>query len=278
MTIKTQDMDKSGSSPSTATTSEPAGKREPGEITQLFRIVENKIDAENIDDEVQVEMAIVLSLLAKMEKSGSVGDNKRYLELALKSLASERPKLSFVRGLRTELELNSEMYSHGLPRFIKKIAGPTPLSAMIAGLATTLIMSPLVYAILFFLFSERLQNFFDVATFSVLSGAAFLGGIVSLLSRLEEFAALRLYNPNLIFLTAYFKPFIGVALTIVVYAVFDLGLIQISGFNTNGAAADKQFLLVWVIGFVCGFSERFTRDIVGHVETKMLPSEKGSNT
>ena len=278
MTIKTQDMDKSGSSPSTATTSEPAGKREPGEITQLFRIVENKIDAENIDDEVQVEMAIVLSLLAKMEKSGSVGDNKRYLELALKSLASERPKLSFVRGLRTELELNSEMYSHGLPRFIKKIAGPTPLSAMIAGLATTLIMSPLVYAILIFLFSEHLQNYFDVATFSVLSGAAFLGGIVSLLSRLEEFAALRLYNPNLIFLTAYFKSFIGVALTIVVYAIFDLGLIQISGFNTDGAAADKQFLLVWVIGFLCGFSERFTRDIVGHVETKMLPSEKGSNT
>ncbi len=278
MTIKTQDMDKSGSSPSTATTSEPAGKREPGGITQLFRIVENKIDAENIDDEVQVEMAIVLSLLAKMEKSGSVGDNKRYLELALKSLASERPKLSFVRGLRTELELNSEMYSHGLPRFIKMIAGPTPLSAMIAGLATTLIMSPLVYAILIFLFSEHLQNYFDVATFSVLSGAAFLGGIVSLLSRLEEFAALRLYNPNLIFLTAYFKPFIGVALTIVVYAIFDLGLIQISGFNTDGAAADKQFLLVWVIGFLCGFSERFTRDIVGHVETKMLPSEKGSNT
>ncbi len=273
MNSDTQDVGNSAKLRATATNSLLEEGREPGEITQLFKIVENKIDAESIDDEVQVEMAIVLSLLAKMEKSGSVGDNKRYLELALKSLASERPKLSFVRGLRTELELNSEMYSHGIPKFIKKIAGPTPLSAMIAGLATTLVMSPLIYGVLIFFFSEQLQNYFDVAIFSVLSGAAFLGGIVSLLSRLEEFAALRLYNPNLIFLTAYLKPFIGVALTIVVYAIFDLGLIQISGLNTNDASADKQFLLVWVIGFVCGFSERLTRDIVGHVETRLSSPE-----
>lgn len=274
MNSDTRDLANDGKLSSTAVNSKLKTKREPGEITQLFRIVEDKIVAENIDDEVQIELAIVVSLLAKMEKSGSVGDNKRYLEIALKSLASERPKLSFVRGLRTELELNSEMYSRGLPRLIKKIAGPTPLSAMIAGLSTTLILSPFIYGILIFFFGDRLENYFSVTTVIVLTGAAFLGGVVSLLSRLEEFAALRLYNPNLIFFTAFFKPFIGVALTLFVYSIFDLGLIKVSGFNTDGVEADKQYLLVWVIGFLCGFSERFTRDIVGRVETRIVPADK----
>jgi hypothetical protein len=274
MNSDTRDLANDGKLSSTAVNSKLKTKREPGEITQLFRIVEDKIVAENIDDEVQIELAIVVSLLAKMEKSGSVGDNKRYLEIALKSLASERPNLSFVRGLRTELELNSEMYSRGLPRLIKKIAGPTPLSAMIAGLSTTLILSPFIYGILIFFFGDRLENYFSVTTVIVLTGAAFLGGVVSLLSRLEEFAALRLYNPNLIFFTAFFKPFIGVALTLFVYSIFDLGLIKVSGFNTDGVEADKQYLLVWVIGFLCGFSERFTRDIVGRVETRIVPADK----
>lgn len=273
MNTDTRDVSKVGRIGSTAMNAEGESKQAPGDITQLFRIVEEKIDAENIDDEVQVELAIVVSLLAKMEKSGSVGDNKRYLAIALKSLASERPKLSFVRGLRTELELSSEMYSRGLPRLIKKIAGPTPLSALIAGLSTTLILSPIGYGLLVYFFSDRLEAYVNFTTISILTGAAFLGGIVSLLSRLEAFAALRLYNPNLIFFTAFFKPFIGVVLTLFVYSIIDVGLIQIPGLNTNGAEADKQYLLVWVIGFICGFSERFTRDIVGHVETRIVPTD-----
>jgi hypothetical protein len=130
-----------------------------------------------------------------------------------------------------------------------------------------------MFGILLYFFSDRLQLFLDVTTFSVVSGAAFLGGIVSLLSRLEAFAALRLYNPNLVFLTAFFKPFIGVALTTVVYTLFDLGLIQFSGFDQDGTQADKQYLLVWIIGFICGFSERFARDIVGEVETRLRPTK-----
>ena len=75
MNVETRELRNPAKPSSTIANSEIQAKREPGEITQLFRIVEDKIVAENIDDEVQVELAIVVSLLARMEKSGNIGDN-----------------------------------------------------------------------------------------------------------------------------------------------------------------------------------------------------------
>ena len=270
-----------------------AGGQGPGEVTELINIVEKKITSEGVDDQVQIELATVLNLLAKMEKEKSISSNKRNLKLALKSLASDQPNLSFVRGLRSELEWNSNAYSRGLPKLIRRIAGPSPISAMVSGILTSLIFFPLIYVFVVTQFETGLSRHFNLPTLNILVGGAFVGGIVSILSRLDKFGTLRLYNPNLVFLTAFWKPMIGVALSMFTYSIFASDFIQISGFDFNTApptevnasaatpsgssalpnqnAHHKHYLIVWALGFLCGFSERFTRDLVRGVENKVIP-------
>ena len=268
----------------------------PGEVTQLINIVEQKITSEGVDDQVQIEIATILNLLAKLEQEKSISSNKRNLKLALKSLASNQPNLSFVRGLRSELEWNTKAYSQGLPKLLRRIAGPTPISAMIAGVLVSLVFFPLLYVILVTQFETGLSKHFNMPTLNILVGGAFVGGIVSILSRLDKFGTLRLYNPNLVFLTAFWKPMIGVALSMFTYSIFASEFIQISGFEfdttppieastsastsgTDGLSNNhpeqskhhKHYLIVWALGFLCGFSERFTRDLVRGVENKIMP-------
>ncbi len=265
-------------------------KPSPGEITELVDIVEKKITTQEVDDAVQIELAIVLNLLAKMEQGKTVSRNKRNLTLALKTLGSDQPNLSFVRGLRKQLEWDSIAYSKGLPRILRRIAGPTPISAMVSGVLATIIIFPISYIILVTQNEIVLQKHFDMSTVNILVGGAFVGGVVSILSRLEQFGTLQLYNPNLVFLTAFWKPLLGVMLSLFAYCIFASDFIQISGFDFLAPTAEnavdeqaillahqKHYLIIWALGFICGFSERFTRDLVRGVENK-LTSSSGDNS
>jgi hypothetical protein len=95
MNIDTGDGTKRGEAGSSPTRTSAAGGREPGEITQLLKIVEHEIESENVEDEVQVEMAIVLNLLAKMEKSGSV--------VGQQALFEDRPEVARLGSAETQL-------------------------------------------------------------------------------------------------------------------------------------------------------------------------------
>ncbi len=255
----------------------------PGDVTQLVNIVKGKIEETHIDEEVQKELAIILSLLAKIKAQGALDSNRRYLELALKSLASEHPNMSFVRGLRNELELNSAQFSMGLPKLIAIIAGPTPISAMISGLLATLIISPLIYIALIGIPSVNmfLTDHFDMSTLNILLAASFVGGVVSLLSRLEQFASLRLYNPNLVLLNSFCKPLIGVALSMFVYAMFmsEILPIAVPDVLKHGTSVGSEprtesyYLLIWAIGFLSGFSERLAHDIIRSAEDLISPKK-----
>jgi hypothetical protein len=93
--------------------------------------------------------------------------------------------------------------------------------------------------------------------------AAFAGGVVSVLTRLEQFEARRGVDPKLLFLNAISRPYIGAIMAMFVVAVQGLGLFSIA--DTKPDAKNFAFFLI-VVGFLSGFSERFATDFIGNVE------------
>ncbi len=93
--------------------------------------------------------------------------------------------------------------------------------------------------------------------------AAFAGGVVSVLTRLEHFETRRGIDPKLLFLNAVSRPFIGAVMAMFIVAVQGFGLFSIA--TANPAEVKFAFFLI-VVGFLAGFSERFATDFIGNVE------------
>jgi hypothetical protein len=117
----------------------------------------------------------------------------------------------------------------------------------------------------------------------VITSAAFIGGVVSILSRLGQFSQIRGLDPIAVFLTVLLKPLIGVILSIFILAVLAGQIINFgflppdplalamettpekTGVVTTTIAIKTKYIL-WVIGFLSGFSERFAWDFVQRTE------------
>jgi hypothetical protein len=134
--------------------------------------------------------------------------------------------------------------------------------------------------------SSLLQNvfFMDQRALLVIVSAAFLGGVVSIATRLGEFAKVRGLDPFAMFWTALLKPLIGVTLAVFILAALSgeivslgflghdpLGLVKENpekaiAFGDTGTLTAKAAYILWVIGFLAGFSERFASDFVQRTE------------
>jgi hypothetical protein len=111
----------------------------------------------------------------------------------------------------------------------------------------------------------------------VIVSAAFIGGVVSIGTRIREFSRIRDLDPFAMFWTAILKPLIGVILSVFLFATLAGGLISF-GFlgddpfvlkspgTTENIIADKTLYILWVLGFLAGFSERFAWDFVDRAQ------------
>ena len=89
--------------------------------------------------------------------------------------------------------------------------------------------------------------------------AAFIGGIVSILARIQDFLSNPSLSPLIIFISIIRKPFLAATLVVLVFSILRAGLISFHGVDLAGSSAPY---LAWVVGFLCGFSERFAQDFV----------------
>jgi hypothetical protein len=96
--------------------------------------------------------------------------------------------------------------------------------------------------------------------------AAFLGGGVSILARLREFSCVKIrgFDPFLLFLNGLFNPLVGMIFATFVYAALTSGVLE-------GGIIEKLTTAqgLWVIGFLTGFSERFTSDVIARAENAL---------
>jgi hypothetical protein len=92
-----------------------------------------------------------------------------------------------------------------------------------------------------------------------------LGGVVSLLTQLPEFEILKGRSRTFLIALGVTQPIVGGIFAVVVGALFSAKIINIS----VGGASDLSTWFYVVIGFLAGFSERFTRNLLNVAESHL---------
>lgn len=227
-----------------------------------------------LDAETQAELGRVIALLSKLSATDVV-EREQFILVLLDSLLDDEPKLVLAKAMRNELERQAQYRSGFLSHKIHRIAGDSSLGCLLFSLVTFLF----VYVILLWLVSPTLYRygttFGDPYLFLTLTSAAVAGGVISLLTRIREFTDLAVFNPLLVFSTAFFKPVIAIAFAYLIYSVLNSELIGLAGFDKildwTEQSRTAALSVVWVVGFFSGFSERFVNDFVGSVEGRLTP-------
>jgi hypothetical protein len=101
-----------------------------------------------------------------------------------------------------------------------------------------------------------------------------LGSIVSILLRLSEFEVATRRSPQFLMMTGFMLPLVGAVFASVSCALFASGIINFDFAATDhaGTLSNPHFYIV--IGFLSGFSERFTRGLLGRAEDLVTAANK----
>ena len=264
----------------------------PAQRGALYEKVKTELAGNSLhDEEIQYELARWVELLdistdeltlpwkarrqagsQKTAKEALVQRLVRKAGAAIDALISDKPELVFARTLRIRAEMHllrcNGLMSRGLIALTDgsptMIVGLGALSAFAGGLIANL-MWPWLQA-------KGLGASLiplDAVHAPLVAAAAYLGGMLSILSRLQAFSRLRDFDPMFLFLNALSKPFIGAVFGLFAYAAVKSGLVPL-----DQTVIDMQSLYsLWALGFLAGFSERFTNDLVSRGEGLAAPKK-----
>ena len=222
-----------------------------------------------MDTEIQAEIAKLVGLLMEMPPK-EVMSSRAYFELAFDGLAAKHPNMNLAVSIRRELEVIRDRKSQGVTRYISYICGSTPLNASISAMLSALALSLIILWIMIEGHRTLLQSIAGTALYSSLNDgsvtllivavhSAFVGGIVSILARIQDFLSRPMVSPPLLYISILRKPFLAAAFVVMVYSVLKVGLVSFPGVSFTGPTAPY---MAWALGFLCGFSERFAQDFI----------------
>jgi hypothetical protein len=238
-------------------------------VQSLLGRIEGRLSTK-LDRDVQDEIANLTRLLAGMPRK-TIGANRVYFELAFDLLGAEQPNLLLVRSIRLELNAINDRASYGISRLIGYVCGNTPLNATFSALVTIFTLAILILWLMLKGHRGMIQamaedsdlftslNDGSVMLLIIAIHAAFIGGIVSILARVQDFLSNPMLSPLLIYISVIRKPFLAATFVVLVFAVLKAGLVSFIGVDLGGPSAPY---LAWALGFLCGFSERFAQDFV----------------
>jgi hypothetical protein len=261
---------------------------------KLYKQVKEELAGKSLhDEEIQYELARWVELLetsndemqlTSKERAGQSDEKQeqakhalvrrlvRKAGAAIPALISDKPELVFARTLRIRAEMQLLRRNGWSTRHLVSLTDGSPtmivglgvLGAAVAGLSGNLLW-PWLQA------NGLGANFIplDALHAPVVVAAAYLGGLVSILSRLQSFSKLRDFDPMFLFLNALAKPFVGAVFGLFAYAAVKSGLVPLDQEIVD--AADLYHL--WAIGFLAGFSERFANDLVSRGEGLAAPKK-----
>lgn len=109
------------------------------------------------------------------------------------------------------------------------------------------------------------------------TGFGIIGAIVSMLTRMQEFANAQRKSRNMLHYTGFCLPVVGGAFGFVTYALFASGLIGFPVGDTGGPTTPDAWQFYVVIGFLSGFSERFTRGLLDGTANVLSKSMGGKD-
>lgn len=205
--------------------------------------------------------------------------NRAFFEMAFDLLAAEQPHLVLAAQIREGIIVSAEQatWMGGL------IVGRTPIQTVILGVFSTFLLLFIAIVLLDQLHSilqqlgssleqlhpiAQLIQRMPIAQVIVLVIAAFTGAVVSVLARLRYFLDAARDGPLLVYVTVTTKPLVAIAFATFIYAIMGSGLVTVPGLTLQGPNGDY---IVWVIGFLSGFSERFVQDFVAQANRIVAP-------
>lgn len=255
---------------SDATNQPPESDREA-----LYRYVKEQLAGPELHSEdIQYELGCWIHLLETTEadlndkapKKDVLRRLAREAGAAIPALLSAKPDPVFARTLRVQAEIGLLRHNGPLKRSLIYFTDGSPLLTVCLGAFGALILGLVTHIAWYVLHGLGVFQTlapFDPGQGSTVASAAFLGGLVSILSRLKSFSRLGDFDHVFLFANALFKPFVGVIFGFFAYAFWRSGLLPLDKAQLQAAPALYQ---LWVVGFLAGFSERFTQDLISRGE------------
>jgi|SRR5208282_3706481 len=289
----------------------------PAAEVEQFR---QRARSKDTSDEVAGELSAALGLAQQIRSEDLYIDSAtERMQSVFECLLADKPKLILARDERLRLQMDVYRQAGGFTKYLARISSGSTAALVLAALTASLliwtmiviIFTVLVKGILFRFFGHNftidspvLQDgvfFMDGRALLVIVFAAFLGGVVSIATRMREFSLIRDLDPFLVFWTAMLKPLIGVVLSVFLLAtlageVVSFGFLGNDPFGlakandgteakansgtaakaNNGTEAKanngtqsvpvKTLYVLWVLGFLAGFSERFAWDFIDRAQ------------
>jgi hypothetical protein len=238
--------------------------RKKGEEEAISRRLDRLIDyventTEELDDESQRTLSELIVVMSCIEKSGNP-----YLtgaaEVAVRAICAQPQKLELAREL-TKSTRNSV-------RFYRWLGSPS--TAVAFGLSLFFyLLAPFSLLIVDQMrhidFEKLLGTSLGMLLLVSLAGA--LGSIVSVLIRIQNHSFKpKVWEPIPFMFTGLFKPIVGMAFAIFVFAIFNSGIVPVDVMGPDNGPKENLFFLA--VAFIAGFSERFAKDIAEETEDR----------
>jgi len=230
----------------------------------LLKLIE---DASN--PALQAEASRLVTAVVDLGPTPNAGD-LTLIQSAVSALTAKSANIEVSKFVRNRLEIASRNRKRGLVPLISRKLSDSPVYAMLVGALASGVIWAIGFAAIIIIggYYNKLEDttfILPVREAGPLAFAAFVGGLVSLLSRVEEFANLYIFDPFLVFLNSFLKPLIGTVLAITIYAIVKSGLIHVNGLDLDDDGGYR--FIFWAFGFLAGFSERLTGDFIARAET-----------
>ncbi len=247
------------------------------QMEELRSLVRGKELKDDVAEEVSATLALAQSIRSRDIYIEGAHDRLKFI---LDSLLAPKPQLILASDGRLRLQIEVYARSGITSRALAYISAGSPTALVLAALLTSLVLWTCVVLIVRTLVdaNSRIATdifFMDGRAITVIVSAAFIGGVVSIATRLREFSRVRDLDPFAMFWTALLKPLIGVVLAMFILAtlaggVISFGFLESDPFGLTKpppqAVAPKTLYVLWVLGFLAGFSERFAWDFVDRAQ------------
>jgi hypothetical protein len=176
----------------------------------------------------------------------------------------------FARQEQRELDLIAAYYD----RAASKAGRIVYFWGMMAGVLVLAMLAPILAGLLYLGGLWDGPNASETNLFFACYAAGALGALVSVLTRMAsektKFVLDYEVGRKPIRRLGSFRPFIGAVFGLAVYFVVQSGVLQFE------PPDEKEFYFFTTIAFLAGFSERFTKVILDHAETKLGDPEAGA--
>lgn len=200
---------------------------------------------------------------------------RSYASSALAISRADKVDQALQEELRTQAEVFLLKLGRGPIAMLRRKLGDNSTYSLLMGVVSAVILAVSLYWIIYYTATKGAVdgNKLRWGDIGLLCMAATMGAVISLLSRIDDFAMLRGQDTFLVYANSLVKPIITCGLAITVYSIFQTQLIKLDPITEilesaePGAQSIRYVSLIWVFGFVSGFGERFARDLISRTQS-----------